>query len=94
MNTRNIPVLTDLVTTPPPATPPPAAASENLAELQARLITGSYALVERLLHEALQEMEANLFAEVIARLRADLPALVADTLQQHFDAPPSERSTD
>lgn len=94
MNDRHIPVLTDLVTTIPPATPPPATTSEDLAELQSRLITGSYALVERLLHEALEEMEANLFAEVIARLRSELPALVGEALQQHFDAPPSGRSAD
>jgi hypothetical protein len=33
-------------------------------------------------------MEANLFADVIGRLRSELPDLVEEVLYQHFDAPP------
>lgn len=94
MSEKQIPVLTDLVTTFPAATSSPAGASEDLAELQAHLVTGGYALVERLLREALQEMAANLFADVIGRLRAELPDLVEEVLQQHFDAPAGGRGSD
>lgn len=94
MNDRNIPVLTDLVTDFPRSAPAAASSSEDLADLQARLIHASYSLVERLLHEALQEMADNLSAEVIARLRAELPVLVGEALQQHFDAPASDRGAD
>ena len=34
--------------------------------------------MERLLHESLREMEANLFADVIGRLRTELPDLIDD----------------
>ncbi len=88
MKEKEIPVLTDLVTARPPAAPSAAVSTEDLAELQARIATRSYALMERLLQESLREMEANLFADVIGRLRSELPDLVEEALYQHFDAPP------
>jgi hypothetical protein len=45
--------------------------------------------MERLLHESLREMEANLFADVIGRLRTELPDLIEDVLQEHFGQPQS-----
>lgn len=87
MNDRKIPVLTDIVERRTPsqtvATLPMAA--DELAELQARIATRSYALIERLLQESLREMEANLFADVIGRLRTELPDLIEEELHQHFD---------
>lgn len=86
MTEKRIPVLTDLVAGPgeQPALPDAAVTADELAALQARIATRSYALMERLLQESLREMEANLFADVIGRLRSELPDLVEDALQEHF----------
>jgi hypothetical protein len=86
MTDRKIPVLTDLVLDS--GAEPPAAllsvTAEELEELQDRLAHEGYALMERLLHESLREMEANLFADVIGRLRAELPSLVQDVVNEHL----------
>jgi hypothetical protein len=66
-----------------------AVTDEELRELQARIAAEGYALMERLLHESLREMEANLFADVIGRLRTELPDLIEDVLQEHFGQPPA-----
>lgn len=87
MTEKKIPVLTDLVGLPgdpAPAMPPLVVTGEEMAELQARIATEGYALMERLLHESLREMEANLFADVIGQLRTELPELINDILQEHF----------
>jgi hypothetical protein len=84
MNERKIPVLTDLVTGPEDGVVRPGITDEELSELQARIAAQGYALMERLLHESLREMEANLFADVIGRLRTELPDLIEDVLQEHF----------
>ncbi len=86
MTERKIPVLTDIVASP--GQPAPAVqivvTDDELQELQARIATEGYALMERLLHESLREMEANLFADVIGRLRTELPDLIDEVLQEHF----------
>jgi hypothetical protein len=83
---KKIPVLTDIVATPgqPAHAPPIVMSDEEMQELQDRIATEGYALMERLLHESLREMEANLFADVIGRLRTELPNLVDDIVQEHF----------
>jgi hypothetical protein len=90
MTDKKIPVLTELVSGPhaQSADAAPGLSVEELAELQARIATRGYALMERLLHESLREMEANLFADVIGRLRAELPDLIEEVLHQHFGSPP------
>jgi hypothetical protein len=86
MTEKKIPVLTDIVATPPPGTSTTGVLPEDeLAELQSRLATEGYALMERLLHESLREMEANLFADVISRLRTELPDLIDEVLREHLD---------
>lgn len=87
MNERKIPVLTDIVEqwTPGEQVARLPMAAEGLAELQTRIAMRSYALMERLLQESLREMEANLFADVIGRLRTELPNLIEEELHQHFD---------
>ena len=86
MSERKIPVLTDMVASPgePSPLPPLSVTDEELRELQTRIAAEGYALMERLLHESLREMEANLFADVIGRLRIELPDLIDDVLQEHF----------
>ncbi len=90
MTERKIPVLTEIVTPPGGSTAaaPLLVTDEELKELQARIATEGYALMERLLHESLREMEANLFADVIGRLRTELPDLIDDVLQEHFGSTP------
>lgn len=87
MTEKKIPVLTDMVAKPGESAPavPLVVTDEELQELQARIAAEGYALMERLLHESLREMEANLFADVIGRLRTELPDLIDDVLQEHFD---------
>jgi len=91
MTEKKIPVLTDIVASP--GQPVPALrimeTEEELQDLQARIATEGYALMERLLHESLREMEANLFADVIGRLRTELPDLINDILQDYFGQVPN-----
>ncbi len=86
MTEKKIPVLTEIVASP--GEPAPAApiivSDDQLQELQARIAAEGYALMERLLHESLREMEANLFADVIGRLRTELPELINDVINEHF----------
>lgn len=88
MTEKKIPVLTDIVASP--GEPVPAVrvivTEDELRELQARIAAEGYALMERLLHESLREMEANLFADVIGRLRIELPDLIDDVLQEYFSS--------
>ncbi|GMW05708.1 MAG: hypothetical protein AMXMBFR8_05050 [Nevskiales bacterium] len=85
MTEKKIPVLTEMVAGPGEKIWPSAQVTpEELAELQSRIATRGYALMERLLHESLREMEANLFADVIGRLRSELPDLIEDALHEHF----------
>lgn len=86
MTEKKIPVLTDIVAGPgdPAAAIQIGVTADELRELQTRIATEGYALMERLLHESLREMEANLFADVIGRLRTELPDLVDDVVQEYF----------
>jgi len=89
---KKIPVLTDMVATAESEPGAPILVTEEeLKELQARIATEGYALMERLLHESLREMEANLFADVIGRLRTELPDLINDVLQERFGNEPRNR---
>lgn len=87
MTEKKIPVLTDIVARPTEgsAAVQIIVTDEDLKELQARIAAEGYALMERLLHESLREMEANLFADVIGRMRTELPDLIDDVLQEHFE---------
>ena len=63
----------------------PALTESELAELQVRIATGSFMLVEKLLRSAYQEMEATLFDDVVGRLRNELPELIDQVLREHFE---------
>ena len=85
MTEKKIPVLTDIVSAPASGASGTAMLSEEeLAEIQSRLAAEGYALMERLLHDSLREMEANLFADVISRLRTELPDLIEEVLREHL----------
>ncbi len=89
MDHTRIPVLTDAVARPRRTavdeTARPILAESELAELQVRIATGSFMLVEKLLHQAYKEMEATLFDEVVGRLRHELPELIDQVLREHFE---------
>ena len=89
MDRSRIPVLTDAVARPRRTAADemarPALTESELAELQVRIATGSFMLVEKLLHSAYQEMEATLFDEVVGRLRNELPELIDQVLREHFE---------
>jgi hypothetical protein len=77
MNRSRIPVLTNAVVRP-------ALTESALGELQVRIVTSSFMLVEKLLHQAYDEMEATLFDGVVGRLRHELPELIDQILREHF----------
>jgi hypothetical protein len=89
MDRSRIPVLTDAVARPRRSAADevrrPALIEAELAELQVRIATGSFMLVEKLLHHASKEMEATLFDEVVGRLRNELPELIDQVLREHFE---------
>ena len=89
MDRSRIPVLTDAVARPRRTAADemarPALTESELAELQVRIATGSFMLVEKLLRSAYQEMEATLFDEVVGRLRNELPELIDQVLREHFE---------
>jgi uncharacterized protein (DUF2267 family) len=86
--TDQIPVLTDIVE-------PDAAGSAPfiddttrfLDSLEAHLTTAIHEQADELVHNACREMEALLLEQVSDRLRAQLPALVAGIIEEHFRGP-------
>lgn len=89
MDHSRIPVLTDAVArlrrSASDEIAHPTLSEAELAELQTRISTGSFVLVEQLLHRAYKEMEATLFDEVVGRLRHELPELIDRVLREHFE---------
>ena len=96
---RDLPILTDVVelhasgsfprpeTAPSESAPPYASAlltPEDIAALQATLVSRTMNLTDELLHAAARDIEAVMFERVIDRLRAALPELVAAALREHL----------
>ena len=95
---RELPILTDVVELHPggniakPESAAPAAAPaagsllspEDIAALQATLVSRTMNLTDELLHAAARDIEAVMFERVIDRLRAALPELVAAALREHL----------
>jgi len=100
---RELPILTDVVELhatgsfpkPEPATEaeaplaPALLAEEDLAALQAELVSRTLNLTDELLHSAAREVEAIMIERVTDRLRAALPELVAAALREQL-APGSD----
>jgi len=57
---------------------------EDLAALQALIVSRTLNLTDELLHAAAREIEAVMFERVIDRLRAALPELVAAALREQL----------
>jgi hypothetical protein len=95
---RELPILTDVVelhatgSFPKPeraeAPESPYAAGllseEDVAALQALLVSRTLNLTDELLHSAAREIEVVMFERVIDRLRAALPELVAAALREQL----------
>ena len=95
---RDLPILTDVVelhatgSFPKPeraaaASEPYAAgllSEEDIAALQALLVSRTLNLTDELLHSTAREIEAVMLERVIDRLRAALPELVAAALREQL----------
>ena len=95
---RELPILTDVVelhatgSFPKPEREPEAEpvlaggllTEEDLAALQAELVSRTLKLTDELLHSAAHEIEAVLLERVIDRLRAALPEIVAAALREQL----------
>jgi hypothetical protein len=83
-----IPVLTDIVEDQAPEPEPLVdRTSMFLGELEAHLTAVIHEQADELVHNACREMEALLLEQVSDRLRAQLPALIARVIDQHFRRP-------
>lgn len=58
--------------------------AEELAALQADLVSRALDLTDELLHGAAREMEGVMFERVLDRLRAALPGIVEAALREHL----------
>ena len=97
---RDVPILTDVVelhatgSFPRPDQVKEASSryasgllgEDDIAALQALLVSRTMNLTDELLHGAAREIEAVMFERVIDRLRAALPELVAAALREHLAA--------
>lgn len=93
-----LPILTDVVelrsstgSTGLHALPTPARtedlglhSAEELAALQADLVSRALSLTDELLHGAVREMEGVMYERVLDRLRAALPEIIALALREHL----------
>ena len=79
----SIPILTDVILNTAP-TPLHDDRDTLVAELQTKLASRTFALTEDLLRSAFAEMEANLFEQIAAKLRTELPELIDATLREHL----------
>ena len=82
-----IPVLTDVVEEPEEAEPPIDEAAALLEELESHFSAAIHEHADELVHNACREMEAVLIEHVSDRLKAELPALVARIIDEHFRGP-------
>lgn len=86
--TDSIPVLTDIIEDDAPGVVSAVdRTAAFLGEIEAHLATTIHDHADELVHNACREMEALLLEQVSDRLRAELPTLVADIVEQHFRGP-------
>lgn len=78
-----IPVLTEIIERSRPEIST-YEAELLIAELQTRLASGTFALTDALLRKTMAEMEAQLYEQVSARLRQELPELIDRVLREQL----------
>lgn len=84
----SIPVLTDIIEDDVrDAAAPIDRASLFLHELEAHLTATIHEQADELVHNACREMEALLLEQVSDRMKAELPALIARIIDEHFHGP-------
>lgn len=88
----DIPVLTDAVDHEAASGAYPSQIDTLIAELQTHLAASAYGLAERLIKEALAEMEAGVYERVTAQLREELPELVDVVLRRHLGTEQGEEN--
>jgi len=96
MSDDDIPVLTDEVDIVPTLTEeiqPPVLNEFQMNELRIRLTDSAYTLMERLLYNAIREMENALLEDLASHLRNELPELVDEILKEHL-GPASNKNLD
>ncbi|MCC5794465.1 MAG: hypothetical protein JJT85_06985 [Chromatiales bacterium] len=87
-----LPVLTEAVTRPRRRPSQRTGLDEAVLErLRERLLVGGVELFERLLGEALAGLEHQIYEEVSARLRCELPALIERVVEQQQGGDEEER---
>jgi hypothetical protein len=79
----SIPVLTDIIRDA--RLPPGTDRGALIAELQTKLAARTFALADDLLRSSFNAMEATLFEQISAKLRAELPELIDATLREYLD---------
>jgi uncharacterized protein (DUF2267 family) len=85
-----IPVLTDIIEDDASAGMAGTGLSATfLGEIEAHLAAAIHDHADELVHNACREMEALLLEQVSDRLRAQLPALIAGIIEDHFRGPGS-----
>ena len=85
-SSRDIPILRDRVTEEIEQLKLPVALPEDVAaELQTELAHRVFELTDDLLRAAIREVESTLFQRVSDELRAQLPELVAKTINELLD---------
>lgn len=63
----------------------PPFTEEQLAAVQAQLISMTRDLTDRLLDGAMRDVEATLFEKVSNRLREEMPALIEQALRENLE---------
>jgi hypothetical protein len=80
----DIPVLTETVELKPGKKALPVLNEFQMNELRIRLTDSAYGLMERLLYNAIREMENALLEDLANNLRDELPEIIDKILQEHL----------
>ena len=82
--TDEIPVLTDVIDDDSNELAPVDESGALLGELEAHLTAAIHEHADELVHNACREMEALLLEQVSDRLKAELPSLIAQSVEGYF----------
>jgi|TARA_B110000467_G_C18081673_1_gene346978 hypothetical protein len=83
----DIPVLTEAADLALASSPTSMLNEHQINELRIRLIDSAHGLMERLLYNAIREMENALLEDLANHLRDELPEIIDTILQEHLGKP-------
>ena len=89
----DIPVLTEAVEFGASGKALPVLNEFQMNELRIRLSDSAYGLMERLLYNAIREMENALLEDLANHLRDELPEMIDKILQEHLSTEPADTDT-